>query len=706
MQNLTRRKASCLRSSRTACLGLLLLAPTLTSLRAEVLVNEPFAYPDGPLVEVSSGLWSTHSGTAGQVNVRAGAVDLTDQASEDVNLALLSGPLPASSDAVLYAAFTVNFTALPRGTGTFFAHFKDGTTGFRGRLFAATTGAAEGRLRVGIAEAATTPVWLETDLDLQTAYTLVCRYEVATAHSTLWVNPTHESDPGVVAGDDGTAIAVHSFAFRQSLSGGNSMGTLTVDDLRVATSFAELFAPPGDAPAITRQPQSLTVVIGTEVTFSVAATGRAPLHYQWLRNQEPLPGATDATFLLTAARLEDAGAYQVVVGNDVGSVTSAVAQLAVTDTPPVGEPPVVSFTHVLEHLVRPGDQATNTFTEHSLRPGEQLTLTVTATDPAGLAVSVEPVTNPLPASAHWDFGATTGPSVTGTFTMVPTAADAGQLVDVELRTSNQAGTQTVSWRIYVPTPAEQQVVLAEYFANPTASTEALHFNPLRRDEPATNPGVHDEYLELVNLGTADLSLEGWTLSDAVQVRHRFPAPTLLPAANALVVFGGPREVSPPRLDVEAQPASEGSAGLALNNTGDQILLRNALGYLIERVVFTASQMSSLGSMSRHPTLADGFVPQATAGPDPVTPGRRPDGQRWSESVPPVLETVGLVDHRLNPDGTLTFTWPVVAGHTYSVLSASTLDGPWQPVATGLTQGEWTEPAASTGPACFYRVRSP
>lgn len=706
MQNLIRLKAPRLSPSRTACLGLLLLAPGLTSLHAELLLNEPFAYPDGPLVEVSGGRWSTHSGTAGQVNVRAEAVDLTDQESEDVNLALASGPLPASSDAVLYAAFTVNFTALPRGTGTFFAHFKDGTTGFRGRLFAATAGAAEGRLRVGIAEAAASPTLLETDLDLQTDYTLVCRYEVATARSTLWVNPTQEADPGVVAGDDGTPLAIHGFALRQSLSSGNSMGTLTVDDLRVATSFAELFAPPGDVPAITRQPQSLTVVAGAEVTFSVAATGRAPLQYQWRRNQEPWPGATDAVLVLAAVRPEDAGAYQVVVSNDSGSVTSGVAQLTVTDTPPVGEPPVVSFTHVLERLLRPGDQTTNTFAEHSLRPGEQLTLTVTATDPAGIAVSVEPVTNPLPGSARWDFAATTGPSVTGTFTMAPTAADAGQLLDLELRVANQAGTRTVSWRIYVPTPAEQQMVIAEYLANPTVSVDAPHYNPLCRETPATNPSQHDEYVELVNHGPADLSLEGWTLSDAVQVRHRFPAPTLLPAGHPLVVYGGPRDASPPQLDVAAQPASEGSAGLALNNTGDQILLRNALGHLVERVVYIATQMSSQGSMARHPTLSDGFVPQATVGTEPVTPGRRPDGQPWSEPVPPLLDAVGLVNCRLNPDGTLTFTWPRVAGHTYSVLSAPTFDGPWQPVATDLTHGEWTAAASGEGQTCFYRVRSP
>ena len=706
MQNITCFQAPCLPSPRTACLSLLLLAPALTSLQAELVLNEPFAYPDGPLIEVSGGRWSTHSGTAGQVDVRTEAVDLTDQESEDVTLPLPSGPFPADGDAVLYAAFTVNFTALPRGTGTFFAHFKDGTTGFRGRLFAATTGAAEGRLRVGVAEAATSPTLLETDLDLQTDYTLVCRYEVATARSTLWVNPTQEADPGVVAGDDGTPLAIHGFALRQSLSSGNSMGTLTVDDLRVATSFAELFAPPGDVPAITRQPQGLTVVASTDVTFSVTATGRAPLQYQWLRNQEPLPGANDATLILGAARPEDAGAYQVVVSNDAGSVTSAVAQLTVTDTPPVGEPPVVSFTHVLERLLRPGDPTTNTFTEQSLRPGEQLTLTVTATDPAGIAVSVEPVTDPLPLSARWDFAATTGPGVTGTFTMAPTAADAGQLLDLELRVANQAGTQTVSWRIYVPTPAEEQMVIAEYLANPTASADAAHYNPLRRETPATNPGLQDEYIELVNHGTADLSLEGWSLSDAVQVRHRFPAPTLLPAGQPLVVYGGPRDASAPQLDVAAQPASEGSAGLALNNTGDQILLRNALGYLVERVVYTAAQMSSQGSMSRSPTLSDGFVPQATAGTEPVTPGRRPDGQLWSEPVPPLLDAVGPVNCRLNPDGTLTFTWPLAAGHTYSVLSAPTLDGPWQPVATGLTHGEWTVPASGAGQSGFYRVRSP
>ncbi|HEY2951665.1 MAG TPA: immunoglobulin domain-containing protein, partial [Verrucomicrobiae bacterium] len=82
-------------------------------------------------------------------------------------------------------------------------------------------------------------------------------------------------------------------------------------------------------PGITAQPQSRTVNVGSNVTFSVTATGDAPLGYQWRRNGVPLNGttATNATLLLPNAQNSDGGSYTVVVFNPSGSVTSAVATL-------------------------------------------------------------------------------------------------------------------------------------------------------------------------------------------------------------------------------------------------------------------------------------------------------------------------------------------------------------------------------------------
>jgi hypothetical protein len=82
------------------------------------------------------------------------------------------------------------------------------------------------------------------------------------------------------------------------------------------------------APAITAQPANITVAEQQSASFSVTATGTAPLSYQWRRNGAPIAGATSATLTMTAALAADHGArYSAVVTNSAGSVTSTDAVL-------------------------------------------------------------------------------------------------------------------------------------------------------------------------------------------------------------------------------------------------------------------------------------------------------------------------------------------------------------------------------------------
>lgn len=82
-------------------------------------------------------------------------------------------------------------------------------------------------------------------------------------------------------------------------------------------------------PAIVAQPVNLTNYLGTPATFTVSANGTAPLVYQWRKNLIPIPDATNATHGISAIAPDDAGAYDVVVSNSLGLVTSTVAQLSV-----------------------------------------------------------------------------------------------------------------------------------------------------------------------------------------------------------------------------------------------------------------------------------------------------------------------------------------------------------------------------------------
>jgi len=84
------------------------------------------------------------------------------------------------------------------------------------------------------------------------------------------------------------------------------------------------------APILTTLPESQTVFAGEVVTFSVAATAVPAPTYQWRRNGTALAGATVATLTLRSAVAADAGRYEVVVANALGSVTSPAAVLTVT----------------------------------------------------------------------------------------------------------------------------------------------------------------------------------------------------------------------------------------------------------------------------------------------------------------------------------------------------------------------------------------
>jgi hypothetical protein len=94
-------------------------------------------------------------------------------------------------------------------------------------------------------------------------------------------------------------------------------------------------ASPAQAPSITAQPATQSVLVGQTATFTVSATGTAPLAYQWQRNGTPIAGATAASYTTAAATLADNGAvFVAVVTNAAGSAKSTAATLAVTVTTP------------------------------------------------------------------------------------------------------------------------------------------------------------------------------------------------------------------------------------------------------------------------------------------------------------------------------------------------------------------------------------
>src|SRR5690349_3949319 len=94
--------------------------------------------------------------------------------------------------------------------------------------------------------------------------------------------------------------------------------------------------PVATAPSITTQPASQSVTAGQTASFSVAATGTAPLNYQWKKNGVAVNGASSSAYSTPATSSSDNGVqFTVVVSNSAGSVTSSAAILTVNASIPL-----------------------------------------------------------------------------------------------------------------------------------------------------------------------------------------------------------------------------------------------------------------------------------------------------------------------------------------------------------------------------------
>ena len=115
----------------------------------------------------------------------------------------------------------------------------------------------------------------------------------------------------------------------------------------VTTSNAVLTV--NDLPFIASQPQSQTVLAGSNVTFNVTAYGAPPFVFQWYFKGIPLGLPTAGTNLssctLTNVGGGQAGNYSVEVVNGYGSVTSSNATLTVVNLPPAITTQPVSRTN-------------------------------------------------------------------------------------------------------------------------------------------------------------------------------------------------------------------------------------------------------------------------------------------------------------------------------------------------------------------------
>jgi len=113
-----------------------------------------------------------------------------------------------------------------------------------------------------------------------------------------------------------------------------------------AAALSVIASPAPQAPAIATQPAPAVVLPGATATLAVAASGSAPLAYQWRRDGTPIAGATGAVLTLSGVGALDAGSYSVSVSNGAGSIVSDAAQLIVVGAPAITTQPVAATASV------------------------------------------------------------------------------------------------------------------------------------------------------------------------------------------------------------------------------------------------------------------------------------------------------------------------------------------------------------------------
>jgi hypothetical protein len=187
------------------------------------------------------------------------------------------------------------------------------------------------------------------------SYTVVVsNYEgsVTSVVATLTVNvpagiATQPLSQTVVAGQNatfnvaasGTALLSYQWSWNGTTLSGATNSVLTLTNVQmtkagsymvvVNNNYGSVTSVVATLTTIGSQPQSQTVAVGGNASFTLVANSPATLNYQWNYNGTAISGATSATLTLTNLQTTNSGSYAVTVTNVAGAQFNTAATLTV-----------------------------------------------------------------------------------------------------------------------------------------------------------------------------------------------------------------------------------------------------------------------------------------------------------------------------------------------------------------------------------------
>jgi hypothetical protein len=223
--------------------------PVMVRSASNIVFIEHFDYaPNVKLFEYSAGLWVRRNSNPQNINLLTAPDALAGyvrpKASADDGAARLAGaPYRPGTGALLYTKFTATWVDLGAGdvlvtnSNGGFIHLANNSSA-SSTLFAkvatTTNNVPDGAFRLALFDLndqyqANSSIDLYEPAPVSGPYTVVVRYDVDSARSTLWVNATTEADPSASSQDQTTPENISYIGLRQDLG----FGYIYVDDLKV-----------------------------------------------------------------------------------------------------------------------------------------------------------------------------------------------------------------------------------------------------------------------------------------------------------------------------------------------------------------------------------------------------------------------------------------------------------------------------------------